>query len=98
MPQHVTASQVAAQIDVATRRVLALKARFGLLDPPQETDRHAEGIRLEAARESARIASRDLAARSLVLLADDDLTLPPDPHRLRRIALAGPYANDVPRM
>lgn len=91
-------AQVAAQIDVATRRVLALKARFGLLDPPQETDRHAEGIRLEAARESARIASRDLAARSLVLLADDDLTLPLDPQTLRRIAVVGPYANDVPCM
>src|SRR5699024_1251842 len=66
--------------------------------PPQDTDRHAEGIRLEAARESARIASRDLAARSLVLLADDDLTLPLDPQTLRRIAVVGPYANDVPCM
>src|SRR5690625_7048249 len=80
------------------RRVPDVSAWSGRPTPPQDTDRHAEGIRLEAARESARIASRDLAARSLVLLADDDLTLPLDPQTLRRIAVVGPYANDVPCM
>ncbi|WP_114854407.1 glycoside hydrolase family 3 N-terminal domain-containing protein [Brachybacterium sp. YJGR34] len=92
--------RVAAQVDRAARRVLALKARMGLLGPQRSTDPGRETVRLETAREAARHASRTLAASSLVLLADGadgaPRSLPLDPAALRRLAVVGPYAEDVP--
>lgn len=93
--------RVAAQIDVAARRVLALKDRFGLLELPPARDHEADIVRLETARERARSASRTLATESLVLLTDrptdgEGTVLPLDPDALRRLAVVGPYADDVP--
>lgn len=112
--------RVAAQIDVAARRVLALKHRFGLLEPPPMPDQQVTRVRLESAREATHQASRRLAAESLVLLtngepggsgaagpdgpgtrgSDDSaiLVLPLDRVSLRRLAVVGPYADDVPCM
>src|SRR5690625_2949611 len=94
--------RVAAQIDVAARRVLALKARFGLLDPPVPEAAATAAARLDAARDSARIASRHLATKSLVLLTDTGdqgaAILPLAPAALHRLAVVGPYADDVPCM
>lgn len=94
-------ARVAAQIDAAARRVLALKNRFGLLEPLRERDREAAVVRLETAREEARRASRTLAAGSLVLLTDrpadgEGTVLPLDSRALRRVCVVGPYADDVP--
>ena len=79
-----------ARLDQAVRRVLALKARVGLLDdpfrridPPRERARSRTPAHLALAREAAR--------RSIVLLKNDGELLP-----LRRsgqrIALIGPFA------
>ena len=96
-----TDERVAAQIDVAVRRVLSLKARFGLLAPARTRGLEADVVRLETARKSARDASRALAAGSLVLLANgtaEEPILPLDPAGLSRLAVVGPFADDVPCM
>ena len=97
-----TDERVAAQIDLAVRRVLSLKASFGLLTPVPARERETEVVRLQTARESARDASRALAAGSLVLLANgtenDEPILPLDPDSLSRLAVVGPFADDVPCM
>lgn len=103
-----TDERVAAQIDVAARRVLTLKHRFGLLEPPpqpqSESDRRATRARLETARETTRQASRRLAVESLVLLTNAEPgasgaaipVLPLDGASMRRLAVVGPFADDVP--
>lgn len=93
-------AQVAAALDVACGRVLALKERFGLLGDagtrsPDPAERSV--VRLAAAREAATVASRRLAAGSLVLLTNEHRTLPLRPG-LRRVAVVGPYADDVPAL
>ena len=88
-----TDERVAAQIDVAVRRVLSLKARFGLLAPARTRGLEADVVRLETARKSARDASRALAAGSLVLLANgtaEEPILPLDPAGLSRLASSAP--------
>ncbi len=99
--------QVATALDTACRRVLTLKDRFGLLlaEPgrPVRSDPARSIARLTAAQEATRAASRRLAAESLVLLKNDKdradtATLPFDAARLRRVAVVGPYADDVPAL
>lgn len=98
--------QVAAALAAACRRVLTLKDRFGLLGEagrPVRPDAAGSVVRLTAAQEATRAASRRLAAESLVLLSNDrgsdgTAVLPLDPGRLRRVAVVGPYADDVPAL
>ncbi|HEX7352757.1 glycoside hydrolase family 3 protein [Brachybacterium sp.] len=61
---------VAAQVDDAARRVLSVKARFGLLAPPTDPEPVRDRVRLAAAQDRARNASRRLAEESLVLLTN----------------------------
>ena len=79
-----------ARLDEAVRRVLALKARLGLLDDPFR--------RLAAGREQSRVRTpahlalaREAAVRSVVLLKNDGDLLPLAP--AQRIALIGPFAS-----
>lgn len=78
---------VRTAVDTACRRVLTLKARFGLLD-----DEPAASVDL---RESITLGdglSQRLAAASLVLLKRGSLPWSGD--ALRKIVVAGPYADD----
>ncbi len=81
-------------IDEAVRRVLRIKFRLGLFARPYA----------DPARESAAIfnsanvaAAREIAARSLVLLKNDQNVLPLD-KTVRSIALIGPLADSKPDM
>lgn len=83
-----TSPAVGAAVDTAVRRVLHVKAELGLLDPvppPVAPANPRESIRL----------SRELAARSLVLLSNDGTlplaTLAPG----ARIAVVGPNAHST---
>ncbi len=79
-----------AQIDDAVRPVLAVKIRMGLFEHPY-TDLSKIGSVLSdpAAREHSRIA----AQRSMVLLRNENHTLPLS-KKVSSIALIGPLAND----
>lgn len=87
---------VAAAVEVACRRVLELKARFGLLGPAPAPDPAADRERLTLATERAAAAGRRLADRALVLLHDPAATLPLVAPR--RLVVTGPFADDVTAM
>jgi beta-glucosidase len=79
-----------ARVDEAVRRVLALKARLGLLDDPFR--RLAPGRERQRVRTAAHLAlARDAARRSMVLLKNEGDLLPLRP-RGQRIAIVGPFA------
>ncbi|HKG15561.1 MAG TPA: beta-glucosidase BglX [Pyrinomonadaceae bacterium] len=80
----------AADIDEAVRRVLRIKFRAGLFDRPFVEESREASVTLSA--EHLR-ASREVAARSMVLLknAGDALPLRKD---LRSVAVIGPLADD----
>lgn len=82
-----------AQIDMAVRRVLHLKFALGLMDDPF---RYLDPKRREGAFEKPeyRQASRELAAKSMVLLKNDGGLLPLKAGSpFKKIAIVGPYAN-----
>ena len=79
-----------AQIDDAARPVLAVKIRMGLFERPYtDLSKTSAVLSDAAARDYARIA----AQRSMVLLRNENRTLPLS-KKLSSIALIGPLAND----
>ncbi len=91
-------AEVAAALDIACRRVLTLKDRFGLLGAADEPDHDRAVVRLREAQQTTVTGSRQLAAESLVLLSNERATLPLAPTRLERVAVVGPWADDVPAL
>lgn len=83
-----------ARIDEAARRVLRLKYQLGLFDHPY-ADEAAESATLLSA--SHRASARELAARSFVLLKNENQTLPLR-RPLKSIAVIGPLADDPKSM
>ncbi|MFI5934417.1 glycoside hydrolase family 3 N-terminal domain-containing protein [Actinoplanes sp. NPDC051494] len=83
-------------VDRAALRVLRQKAELGLLDPdwtPQGSVASGEGIDFDAP--ANREIARELAERSVILLADEGGVLPLAPDAPpRRIAVIGPCADD----
>jgi beta-glucosidase len=81
-----------AQIDAAVRRVLDLKERLGLFDDPTR----GAGVESAEALVQRRALARDVAAKSVVLLKNENNVLPlSKPHR---IALIGPLADAAAEM
>ncbi|PZU56334.1 MAG: beta-glucosidase [Sphingobium sp.] len=80
-------------LDVAVRRILYVKTAIGLLDDPfRSLDTKAEGARI--ATPAKRALAREAGARSIVLLQNDGV-LPLRADAARRIALIGPFGEDV---
>lgn len=79
-----------SRIDEAVRRVLRLKYQLGLFDHPY-ADGALESTTLLST--SHRAAARELAARSFVLLKNENQTLPIR-RPLKSIAVIGPLADD----
>ncbi|MCB0572985.1 MAG: glycoside hydrolase family 3 C-terminal domain-containing protein, partial [Saprospiraceae bacterium] len=82
-----------AQIDNAVRRVLRLKFMLGLFDDPF---RYLDPKRREATLEKPeyRLAAREAAAKSMVLLKNDGGILPLTPESpFKNITIIGPYAD-----
>jgi beta-glucosidase len=75
-----------AEIDVAVRRGLELKARLGLFDDPYRRGRRSPGY------DRNRAIARDAARRSIVLLTNRDNLLPLR-EGIGRVALIGPLAD-----
>ena len=80
------------EIDVAVRRVLKLKEQLGLFDDPYKRGSKQESAETLAAR---RQLSRRIGARAIVMLKNENETLPL-PSGLRRLSVIGPLA-DAPR-
>jgi beta-glucosidase len=79
-----------ADVDRAVRRVLQQKVELGLLDPGWSPDVDADGVDLDSPRN--RGIARELAERSVVLLANDRGALPLA--QPTTVALVGPCADD----
>ena len=77
------------RIDDAVRRILRVKFRAGLFDHPYVDPTKAAGKQLLPEN---RAAARDAASRSMVLLKNDNGTLPLDP--TKSTALIGPLGDD----
>jgi beta-glucosidase len=83
-----------SEIDECVRRVLRLKERLGLFDDPFR--RGTIGERVSTVTERRRIA-RDVAARSLVMMTNEDDTLPL-PESTRRLCVIGPLGDAMREM
>jgi beta-glucosidase len=79
-----------ADIDEAVRRILRIKFRAGLFDRPYVDESRESAVTLSA--ENLR-ASREVAARSMVLLKNDGDALPLKKD-VRSVAVIGPLADD----
>ena len=91
LPRRVAQGQVTEQqLDSAVRQVLATKYELGLFDDPY---RRLQGAPKNHDQRLHRAQARDMARRSLVLLKNQDQTLPLSRHA--RIALVGPLADNA---
>ena len=82
------------EIDDAVRRVLALKLRLGLFEQPYRRGATAEGAAALARR---RRLAREIGARAIVMLKNDNAALPL-PASVHRIAVVGPLADAPDQM
>jgi beta-glucosidase len=83
-----------AQLDNAVRPILEMKIRLGLFEHPFVDETRVEAV---LNRQSSRDLSRNLAARSMVLLRNENHTLPLT-RGLKKVALIGPLADSVEDM
>ncbi|MFV3077147.1 glycoside hydrolase family 3 N-terminal domain-containing protein [Niveispirillum fermenti] len=94
LPALVRAGRVAEErIDQAVRRILRLKFEAGLFEEPYVDPKAAD--RLTALPDAVALA-REAAARSIVLLKNEQQTLPLDPGRAGRLLVVGTHAVDTP--
>jgi beta-glucosidase len=89
-------------IDENLRGVFRVMIRLGLLDPPKDDPYSGIGISdVDPARGDPwnwpehRTLARKATDESIVLLKNEDATLPLDAGRLKSIAVIGPYADQV---
>lgn len=80
-----------AQLDDAVRPILEAKIRLGLFEHPYSDEAKVDAI---LNRQSTRDLERKLAARSMVLLKDENNILPL-PKSVKKIALIGPLADSA---
>ncbi|HZJ46737.1 MAG TPA: glycoside hydrolase family 3 N-terminal domain-containing protein, partial [Pyrinomonadaceae bacterium] len=78
------------EIDEAVRRILRIKFRLGLFDHPFADETLEQNAFLNA---DSRAAAREIAAKSMVLLKNDNNTLPLNKN-VSSIAVIGPLADD----
>jgi beta-glucosidase len=83
-----------AEIDEAVRRVLTLKLRLGLFDQPYRRGATADSAPALARR---RRLAREIGARAIVMLKNDNAVLPL-PTSMGRIAVVGPLADAADQM
>jgi len=80
-----------AQLDDAVRPILEAKIKLGLFEHPYSDETKVDSV---LNRQSTRDLERKLAARSMVLLKDENNILPlPKSAQVKKIALIGPLAD-----
>lgn len=87
-------------IDADLRGVYRVMLRLGLMDPAENSPYARIGGLDQAAgdpwdQSSARVLDRKVTDESIVLLKNEQNTLPLDAAKLRSIAVIGPWANEV---
>lgn len=80
----------------ACRRVMTVRFRLGLFDPPEEVPYSKIPDRVVDSNENRQLA-REVAAESIVLLKNEGNILPLQPTSTRRILVTGPRA-DLPEL
>ncbi|MCP2330348.1 glycoside hydrolase family 3 C-terminal domain-containing protein [Actinoalloteichus caeruleus] len=81
-------------VDTAVRRLLAVRFRLGEFDPPEHNP--YAGLTSEVInRPSHRDLAAEAARQALVLLRNEDETLPLDRDRIRRLAVIGWHADTL---
>jgi len=80
----------AGALDTAVRRILELKFRLGLFDDPYVDPRKADEF---VGNPQMRALALKAARQSLVLLKNENNTLPLDPVRVKSVAVIGPNAD-----
>ncbi|MFT5209802.1 MAG: beta-glucosidase, partial [Flavobacterium sp.] len=78
------------QIDDSVRYILALKFRLGLFDKPFTNKDELPEVGSDKSLQTSKMA----AMQSMVLLKNQDQTLPLVPDKLKSIAIIGPLANE----
>ena len=92
VPKLLAAGKITpAQLDDAVRPILEMKIRLGLFEHPFVDETRVEAV---VNRQSSRELERRLAARSMVLLRNENHTLPLA-RSLKKVALIGPLADSV---
>lgn len=86
-----------AAIDEAVRRVLRVKAAMGLFERPY-VDETLKGKVWPESRTANAALARECVRKSVVLLKNDGGALPLDAGGIRRVALIGPFGDDVREM
>ena len=84
----------ASQLDDGVRPILEMKIRLGLFERPFVDESKVDSV---LNRQSSRELERKLAARSMVLLRNQNHTLPLTTS-LKKVALIGPLANSATDM
>ncbi len=93
LPALVRAGKVSEQvIDDAVRRVLKLKSDLGLFDDPYRYS-NTEREKTEVRTEKQLATALDIARKSIVLLKNDNRTLPLN-KETRKVAVIGPLADN----
>lgn len=92
IPEAVANNEVSIEtIDDAVRRVLTAKAKLGLLDNPYVDIDRSEKVLNDPTH---RIAARESAEKTFVLLKNEKNTLPLDVTKLKSIAVIGPFGDN----
>ncbi len=92
VPKLVASGKITpGQLDDAVRPILEIKIRLGLFEHPFVDETKVEAV---LNRKSSRDLERKLAARSMVLLRNQNHTLPLN-RSLKKVALIGPLADSV---
>ena len=93
LTQQVKKGQIAESLlDISVRRVLRLKFLLGLFDNPYV---NVDIAAKNGVTEQSRKLSLNIAQKSVVLLKNENNTLPIDKSKIKKIAVIGPLANRV---
>ena len=82
-----------ARIDDAVRRILRVKIRAGLLEAPKPSVRALALADNSIGSDDHRAVAREAVRKSLVLLKNDNATLPLNPSQ--KVLVAGPWADNI---
>jgi len=92
IPDAVANGEVSIEtIDEAVRRILTAKAKLGLFENPYVDIERSKQVLNDPAH---RVAAREAAEKTFVLLKNEKAALPLDATKLKSVAVIGPFGDD----